>query len=91
MRRDSEVKEPPLIARMLQPICEARQSGVEGEVIHDAVVDTSGKPTILKWSRGRRCSSRRARVSSQVAVPARLSWRPSGADGDEDCRSVPLG
>jgi periplasmic protein TonB len=49
MRRGSEVKEPPLIARIAAAYpAEARQSGVEGEVIIDAVVDTSGKPTILK-------------------------------------------
>ena len=49
MRRGSGVKEPPLIARIAAAYpAEARQSGVEGEVIIDAVVDTSGKPTILK-------------------------------------------
>lgn len=48
-RRGREVKEPPLIARIAADYpAEARQSGVEGEVIIDAVVDTSGKPTILK-------------------------------------------
>jgi len=49
VRTGSDVKEPPLIARIAAAYpAEARQSGVEGEVIIDAVVDATGKPTTLK-------------------------------------------
>jgi protein TonB len=49
VRTGSDVKEPPLIARIAAAYpAEARQSGVEGEVIIDAVVDATGKPITLK-------------------------------------------
>ena len=49
VRVASDVKEPTLTARIAAAYpAEARQSGVEGEVIIDAVVDATGKPTTLK-------------------------------------------
>ena len=49
VRVGSDVKEPALIARIAAAYpAEARQSGVEGEVIIDAIVDATGKPTTLK-------------------------------------------
>jgi len=49
VRIGNDVKEPPLTARIAAVYpAEARQSGVEGEVIINAVVDAAGKPTNLK-------------------------------------------
>ena len=49
VRVASDVKEPTLTARIAAAYpAEARQSGVEGEVIIDAVVDATGKPTTLR-------------------------------------------
>jgi TonB family protein len=49
VRVGSDVKEPALTARIAAAYpAEARQSGVEGEVIIDAVVDATGKPTTLR-------------------------------------------
>jgi TonB family protein len=49
VRIGSDVKEPPLTARIAAAYpAEARQSGVEGEVIINSVVDATGKPTNLK-------------------------------------------
>ena len=49
VRVSGDVKELPLTARIAGAYpAEARQSGVEGEVIIDVVVDPTGKPTALK-------------------------------------------
>jgi len=49
VRIGNDVKEPLLAARIAAVYpAEARQSGVEGEVIINAVVDATGKPTNLK-------------------------------------------
>ncbi len=49
VRVGSDVKEPALTARIAAAYpADARQSGVEGEVIIDAIVDATGKPTTLK-------------------------------------------
>jgi TonB family protein len=49
VRVGSDVKEPALTARIAAAYpAEARQTGVEGEVIIDAIIDATGKPTTLK-------------------------------------------